>query len=131
MTRASSASGRSSPPCPRPREPSVPTRCPSSCIFLPSHSGISHSHTIERERYLGLMSVRQRRLSPEFSAIPTPVFAWERRGDDLVLVDWNAAAEEQTRGHVVTRAGESASTVYATQPSILRRLRETRPGDGP
>ena len=77
------------------------------------------------------MSVRQRRLSPEFSAIPTPVFAWERRGDDLVLVDWNAAAERQTRGLVVTLAGQPASTVYASQPSIMRRLRETRPGDEP
>ncbi|HET9453961.1 MAG TPA: PAS domain S-box protein [Gemmatimonadaceae bacterium] len=77
------------------------------------------------------MSTRQRRLSPEFSAIPTPVFAWERRGNDLVLVDWNLAAERQTQGLVVKLAGESASKVYASQPSVLRRLRETRPGDEP
>ena len=77
------------------------------------------------------MADRVRRLSPEFAAIPTPVFAWERRGDDFALVDWNDAAERQTKGMVGRIAGSLASRVYANQPGIFDALKAARAGTPP
>jgi PAS domain S-box-containing protein len=66
--------------------------------------------------------LRKQRLSPVFAALPTPVFAWERAGDDLVLVDYNAAAEQQTSGRVAQLVGRRARETYATQPHVVRDL---------
>ncbi len=65
---------------------------------------------------------RTPRLAAEFAAIPTPVFAWEARGGDLVLVDYNDAAERQTGGRVQSLLGSSARAVYGSQPQMLRGL---------
>ena len=66
--------------------------------------------------------MRSRRLNAVFAALPTPVFAWEARGNELYLVDCNAAAERQTRGGIEHVIGKPASEVYATQPRILAGL---------
>ena len=75
--------------------------------------------------------MRKQRLSPVFAALPTPVFAWERRGDDFVLVDYNLAAEEQTRGKVADLTGKTASIAYASQPAVLRAMQEALDGGDP
>src|SRR5687767_12419107 len=75
--------------------------------------------------------MRKQRLSPVFAALPTPVFAWERRGDDLVLVDYNLAAEEQTRGKVADLTGQTASIAYTSQPAVLRAMRRALDGGDP
>ena len=75
--------------------------------------------------------MRKQRLSPVFAAIPTPVFAWERRDDDLVLVDFNLAAEEQTRGKVANLTGQAASRAYASHPAVLRAMWEALEGRDP
>ena len=77
------------------------------------------------------MADRRSLLPPELAAMPTPVFVWERRDDDFVLVDWNPAAERQTLGRVERHRGSTASVVYANQPAILRGLASARPGTPP
>ncbi|MGH7637124.1 MAG: PAS domain-containing protein, partial [Gemmatimonadaceae bacterium] len=75
--------------------------------------------------------MRKQRLSPVFAALPTPVFAWERLGDDLILVDYNAAAQDQTRGLVVELTGKTASFAYAAQPAVVRAMHAALEGDAP
>ena len=70
------------------------------------------------------MTQRKGRLSRDFAALPTPVFAWERLGDDLVLVDFNAAALEQTEQRVTQLVGRAAGDLYADQPSVRDAMLE-------
>ena len=64
------------------------------------------------------MAQRKGRLSRDFAALPAPVFAWERVGDDLMLVDFNTAALEQTKHRVTALVGRTARDVYADQPYV-------------
>jgi PAS domain S-box-containing protein len=64
------------------------------------------------------MAQRKGRLSRDFAALPAPVFAWERVGDDLMLVDFNTAALEQTNHGVAALLGRTARDLYADQPQV-------------
>lgn len=62
------------------------------------------------------------RLRALFSGIPMPTYAWLWKGDDFVLVDYNAAAVDYTRGRIVNLLGLTARVVLGDQPAALKGL---------
>ncbi|WP_029897621.1 PAS domain S-box protein [Desulfohalovibrio reitneri] len=48
-----------------------------------------------------------------FIHFPVPIFTWLRRGDDLVLVDWNLAADEASGHGMKSYEGVTAGEFYA------------------
>jgi PAS domain S-box-containing protein len=54
-----------------------------------------------------------------FQGMPVPVYTWQRRGDDFVLVDHNAAADAITGGKIGDFVGMSATAMYPDRPDIV------------
>ncbi len=55
-----------------------------------------------------------------FKGIPVPTYAWQRSGEDFVLVDFNDAAAAATHGQVGALLGKTASALYReNRPDIL------------
>ena len=57
-----------------------------------------------------------------FQSMPLPVYAWQRRGDDFQLTDYNNAAEEITRGAITDFVGLTASQMYPDRPDIVEDI---------
>ena len=53
------------------------------------------------------------RYEAQFRGLPVPTYAWQRRGDDLVLVDSNDAAHEVTGGEIREMFGKTADEFFA------------------
>ncbi len=58
------------------------------------------------------------RYEAQFRGLPVPTYAWQRRGDDLILFDSNDAAREATEGQITEMFGMSADELYAGDPEI-------------
>ena len=57
-------------------------------------------------------------LKAQYKAIPIPTYTWQKIGKDMVLVSYNDAAEEITRGGVAGFVGKKASEMYRHMPEI-------------
>ncbi|MCM2271137.1 MAG: PAS domain-containing protein [candidate division Zixibacteria bacterium] len=77
----------------------------------------------ERETQRALVE-SQERFRLQFESIPVPTFTWEARGDDFILVGFNQAAEQFTKGQIGKIVGRSAFELYGKDSDIVRDLRE-------
>src|SRR5665648_494445 len=57
-----------------------------------------------------------------FKKIPTPTYLWKKQDEDLILIDYNNAANEITEGKVKNYFGIKASELYKEQPQILEEM---------
>jgi PAS domain S-box-containing protein len=54
-----------------------------------------------------------------FQAIPLPVFIWQKRGNDFVLIGYNKVSEAFSKGIINSLVGKKASNMYTDLPVIL------------
>jgi len=64
----------------------------------------------------------EKRLSVQYKHIPIPTYTWRKSGDDLVLADFNDAAQKITQGKIVDFLGMKAHEMYKESPEILGEL---------
>ncbi|MFX1569117.1 MAG: PAS domain S-box protein [Promethearchaeota archaeon] len=57
-----------------------------------------------------------------FNNFPTPTYLWEKKDDDLLLIDYNNAAREITDDKIENYLGIKASELYKEQPQISEEL---------
>lgn len=61
----------------------------------------------------------QERYQAQFRSLPLPTYVWQRQNHEFVLIEWNAAAEEATRGGIRGRRGITSSTMYPDAPEVM------------
>ncbi|MFX0140321.1 MAG: PAS domain S-box protein, partial [Candidatus Hodarchaeota archaeon] len=57
-----------------------------------------------------------------FKGIMFPSFAWKKLDDDLILIDYNLAAENYTKGHIRNLIGKTPKEIYKNNPKICEDL---------
>jgi len=57
-----------------------------------------------------------------FKGIPIPTYLWQKIENDLILIDYNDAADKLTKGMMKNHIGRKASEMYKNQPKILKEL---------
>ncbi|MHA1491800.1 MAG: sensor histidine kinase [Promethearchaeota archaeon] len=57
-----------------------------------------------------------------FKGIPIPSYAWKKKENDFILIDYNLAAEKITKGQIKNYLGNKASEMYKDQPKILEEI---------
>jgi PAS domain S-box-containing protein len=62
------------------------------------------------------------RLRAQYKSIPIPTYSWQRAGDDFILVDYNDAVEQISKGKIFELMGTTASEAFKSQPEILEDL---------
>ena len=55
-----------------------------------------------------------------FNALPHSSYIWQKVGEDLILIEYNAAAAEITEGKVRNLIGIKASELYQEKPNVLK-----------
>jgi PAS domain S-box-containing protein len=76
----------------------------------------------ERKKTEALLRASEAKLKSQFKGLPVPVYAYQKKGDELILVDCNAAAVEVTQGRITTLLGGKATEIHADRPDIIRYL---------
>jgi signal transduction histidine kinase len=66
--------------------------------------------------------IYKQQLEVIFRELPIPTFTWQIVKDDLILLNYNHAAEQITEGDVKTFLGIKASVMYKDQQEILDNL---------
>jgi PAS domain S-box-containing protein len=64
----------------------------------------------------------ERKLRAQYKSIPIPTYTWQRVWDDIVLVDYNDAAETATQGKIDDFLGITAKEMYQDTPEIVEEL---------
>ncbi|MGB6836079.1 MAG: PAS domain S-box protein, partial [Dehalococcoidia bacterium] len=77
---------------------------------------------IERKQTEQALRESEKRSRAQYKGIPVPTYTWRKVGEDLVLVDYNDAAEAITHGGVVNFLGKTASEMYQDRPQIQEEL---------
>ncbi len=80
------------------------------------------SDITERKKAEELLRASEAKLKSQFKGLPVPVYAWQKRGDDLILVDSNEAAFRITEGRITSVHGVKARELYADKPQIANDL---------
>ncbi len=57
-----------------------------------------------------------------FKSIPNPIFIYKKLEDDLILIDYNKAAEDMTEGKIKNIIGVKAKDFHKENPEILEDL---------
>ncbi|MHA2260693.1 MAG: hypothetical protein ACXACO_22210, partial [Promethearchaeota archaeon] len=66
--------------------------------------------------------IYKQQLEVIFRELPIPTFTWQIVKDDLILLNYNHAAEQITEGDVKTFLGIKASVMYKDQQEILENV---------
>lgn len=73
----------------------------------------------EREQAMKALQDSQQRMKSLFLGMPVPTITWKLQGENFVLLDYNLAAEEFTKGLISEYAGVPADKIYKNRPDIL------------
>ncbi|MEN6394877.1 MAG: PAS domain S-box protein [Methanoregula sp.] len=65
------------------------------------------------------------RFRAQYENNPLPIFTWQERNGDFVLVGYNKAAESVSGGQAAQYLSQKASDMYAEQPDILEGMRRS------
>lgn len=64
----------------------------------------------------------EEKLKAQYKNIPVPTYTWQKVADDFVLVDFNEAAVEITKGRIGDYIGIKATELYGDRPEIEEEL---------
>ena len=73
----------------------------------------------ERKRIEEELRRSQARLKAQYKGIPVPTYSWQQNGDDLVLVDYNDVAEQESQGRIREFMGQPVTKVFKDNPQVL------------
>jgi PAS domain S-box-containing protein len=76
----------------------------------------------ERSRLEGELKRLEEKFRAYYEGNPIPTFTWQKRGEDLVLVECNRAASTLTRNDVERYLGRSAAEIYQGRGDVHRDL---------
>ncbi|MEW6585853.1 MAG: PAS domain-containing protein [Nitrospirota bacterium] len=66
----------------------------------------------------------EERAKAQFKGIPVPTYTWQNINHDFILVDYNYAAEEFTKGKVSEWRGAKLSEMYKDMPEVIADMWE-------
>ena len=81
-----------------------------------------------QKTYEAALKASEERFKIQFKSAPVPIFTWQRRGDDFVLIDFNDATLEMTHGKPSVLLGKSARESYKDRPEIFQYMNEAWEG---
>ncbi len=73
--------------------------------------------TIGNELIISLNKIRE-----FLNDLPHPIFAWKKSENDFILIYYNIAAKEISKGNIKNFLGRKASELYKNRPDILNDL---------
>ncbi|MCP4536805.1 MAG: PAS domain-containing protein [Chloroflexi bacterium] len=77
---------------------------------------------LERKQAEDALRSSEAKLRAQYQSIPVPTYTWQKVWDDIVLIGYNDAAMEVTKGNITDFVGIKAREMYHDMPEILEEL---------
>jgi PAS domain S-box-containing protein len=77
----------------------------------------------QRKQTEAALLASEARFRSQFEAAPTPTFVWRAVGNQFILIDVNAAAEQLALGKASQFLGMTAEQLYPDRPDLIERFR--------
>ena len=77
--------------------------------------------TVQR-RVENALRESEERARAQYQGNPIPVYTWQKRDDDFVLIDYNVSAEKITNGNIAKILGVKLSVMYKDRPQIFNDI---------
>lgn len=77
----------------------------------------------ERAQAQEALRESEKRLRAQYKGIPIPTYTWQNIEQDFILIDYNDAAKEITKGKIVDFLGSKLSEMYHDRPEVLENFR--------
>ena len=77
----------------------------------------------ERKQAEEALRASEEKFRAQYKGIPLPTYSWRRIADDFILVEYNDAAFEITKGYVQQIMGRRVTEFYAERPDIVEDFR--------
>ena len=78
----------------------------------------------ERRKSENVLKTSEERARAQYKGVPIPTYTWQKSGDDFILIDYNYAAEDMTRGRVADWLGAKLSEMYKDMPHVVNEMRQ-------
>lgn len=61
----------------------------------------------------------EQRFKAQYKSLPIPTYTWQKIGEDFILIDYNEAGEQMTKGGIIHYLGKTAREMYGDRPEVL------------
>lgn len=76
----------------------------------------------ERQRVEKALRDSEEKIRLQYRSIPVPTYTWQSSGDEMILVNFNDAAEKITHGKIKDYMGITAHKLFADSPEYVEQL---------
>jgi hypothetical protein len=83
------------------------------------HNRQLEQEVAERAQIEHALRQSEERFKAQYKGMPVPTYTWQMQDDDLVLIDYNDAAEIITQGGIKQMLGTRMTEIYRNAPDII------------
>jgi len=76
----------------------------------------------ERKEMEDALRLSEERVKAEYKGMPLPTLTWQELDNDLILIDYNEAAEQLAQEKINKALGKKAKMVFSDKPEIIEDL---------
>lgn len=78
----------------------------------------------ERDKAEAALRVSEERFKSQYEHLPLPTISWKHTGNDFILLDYNKAEDEYTKGAIANFKGKKLHEVQRNNPDLIKNIEE-------
>lgn len=78
----------------------------------------------ERDKAEAELRVSEERFKSQYEHLPLPTISWKHTGNDFILLDYNKAEDEYTKGAIANFKGKKLHEVQRDNPELIKNIEE-------
>jgi len=78
----------------------------------------------ERDKAEAALRVSEERFKSQYEHLPLPTISWKHTGNDFIMLDYNEAEYEFTKGSIANFKGKKLREIHHDKPELIQNIEE-------